>query len=163
MGRTSERLEKIAPWGILGFSVTFVGVLMAIAIFYFQENSAKVHAGWWIRNEEKLVEVRESIKDLRILYHGQDLLESGKEIRILTLEFVNDGRNITQDMFDQNLAFGLRFLSSEIITGQVSRVTSQYLGDNLKPQIKAAEMSDNTQSSNRPANTLILIMEAHLL
>ncbi len=144
----SESLEKIAPWGILGFTVTFVGVLISIAIFYFQESSAKVHAGWWVRNEEKLVEVRETMKDLRILYRGQDMLESGKELRILTLEFVNEGKDITQQMFDRNLDVGLCFANSEIITSQVTSVSSKYLADNLKSQVRVTESSKSADSSN---------------
>jgi hypothetical protein len=152
----TKRLEKIAPWGTLGVIVTVVGIVISIVIFYWQENSGKARASWQIRNEEKLVEVRETIKDLRILYQGQDILESGQELRILTLEFVNNGRNITQDMFDQNLDFGLRFPHSEIITSQVVKVSSKYLNENLKPEIKVLTLKNVSTSSNETTKALIL-------
>jgi len=152
----AAKLEKIAPWGILGFAVTTIGILISIAIFHFQENEGQVRANWLIRNEEKLVEVRETIKDLSILYQGKDILESGQELRILTLEFVNDGKNVTQDMYDQKLDFGLRFPKSEIITGQVVRVSSKYLEENLKPETKVSNQQTNSASTNKTVNDLLL-------
>lgn len=152
----TAKLERILPWGILGFGITAVGILITIAIFYFQESEGKVRATWLIRNEEKLVEVRENIKDLSILYQGKDILMSGQELRIVTLGFLNDGKSITQDMYDQNLAFGLRFPNSDIITGEVVQTSSKYLKDNLKLEIKASNLLAGSTTSNKIASDLVL-------
>jgi len=59
-------------------------------------------------------------------------------------------------MYDPNLAFGLRFPNSDIITGQIVQASSKYLEENLKPEVKISSLPTSSTVSNRIASDLLL-------
>jgi hypothetical protein len=68
-----------------------------------------------LRDEFNLVEIREKISNLKILYENDDILESQKEIKVVRLELINEGETILQSYYDQLEPFGLRFSNAKIL------------------------------------------------
>lgn len=84
-----------------------------------------------IEDEFPLVELKEKFGDIKVLYNGQDILGSNKDIKIVSLSLENSGRTILQSYFDQNIPFGLAFENSRVLSVVPTSETSDYLRENL--------------------------------
>jgi len=106
--------SKILRVIIGGTAWSFVGVIIAVLFFYWTEYRNPFDFKIVVESEVNLFEVKEKIEALRILYEN-DLLCSGKEIRIVNLLLKNDGNTILQQYYDEKQPFGVRFENSVIL------------------------------------------------
>jgi hypothetical protein len=111
----SKHSNSIIRTIISGSAWSFIGVLVAAAFFYWQEYRNPFEFRIELRDEFNLVEIREKISNLKILYENDDILESQKEIKVVRLELINEGETILQSYYDQLEPFGLRFSNAKIL------------------------------------------------
>lgn len=116
---------------LTGSAWSFIGVLLAAAFFYWQEYRNPFEFRIELIDEFNLVEVKEKINDLKILYKNEDILESQKEIKVIRLNLNNSGKTILQSYYDQLEPFGLRFSNSKILDAEVTSTNSKNLKEKL--------------------------------
>jgi hypothetical protein len=112
---------------------SMLGVLLAITFFYWSEYRNPYDLRMSIDDEFNLVEVREKIDSLKILYQGNDILTSNREIKVLTLTLRNAGKTILQQDYDQSQPFGIAFGNASVLGAEVVQSNSSYLKDNILP------------------------------
>jgi hypothetical protein len=110
---------------------SFVGVLLTIALFGWDRYRNSPDLEIIVQDEINLIEIRERIESLEIRYQGKDLLDSKKEIKIITVSILNEGQTILQQYYDQMHPFGLRVADSIILRIEVVDSNSEYLRDNI--------------------------------
>lgn len=116
---------------ITGSAWSFIGVVLAAAFFYWQEYRNPFDLRVELVDEFNLVEVKEKINDLSILYQEEDILKSKKEIRVIRVSVSNKGDTILQSYYDQLEPFGLRFFKSKILNAEVTSSNSEDLRNKL--------------------------------
>src|SRR5260370_2798859 len=89
------------------------------------------------------MDVRTPLKDLSILFQGQDIQKQNSNLRILGVRLVNDGdTNILENFFDSRIPWGLRIDGGRLIEARVTGSNSQYLSDNLHPKVADGDEVD---------------------
>lgn len=116
---------------LTGSAWSFIGVLLAVSFFYWQEYRNPFIFKIEVVDEFNLVEVREQISDLKILYKNEDIIESKKEIKVIRVQIKNEGDTILQGYYDQLEPFGLRFINSRVLTSEVITSNSEDLKKKL--------------------------------
>lgn len=123
-----------------GTAWSFLGVVLTVAFFYMTEYRNPYDFRVYIDDDINLVEVRERIPSLEILYNGEDILQSGREIRLLQVTLRNEGKTIIQQDYDQQSPFGLRIPDAIILNAEVRDSNSDYLKEKiLRPGLARTE------------------------
>jgi hypothetical protein len=135
----AKAVERAFPWSLVGAFLGILGIIAALVIYYLGEVQGKADLRVYLRSEQKLVEIRESLPDLQILYKGKDILDAKMEIKIATLTFVNHGREILQGMYDENVPFGVEFSGSTVIATELLDASSEHLLEHVKLRLGGDE------------------------
>jgi hypothetical protein len=92
-------------------------------------------------SESNVMDVRTPLKDLSILFQGQDIQKENSNLRILGVRLVNEGdTNVLEGYFDSRIPWGLRIDGGRLIEARVTGSNSQYLSDNLHPRVTGGEV-----------------------
>jgi hypothetical protein len=116
-------------------------VLLAASFFYWQEYRNPFDFKIELIDEFNLVEVKEKINDLKIIYQKDDILEAKKEIKVVRIKVSNKGETILQNLYDQLVEFGLRFSEAKILSAEIIDTNSS----NLKGKL-IKKMGGNTEN-----------------
>lgn len=110
---------------------SFIGVCFTIAFFYWSGKRNSFRFTISLDDVQNLVEVRERIPDLKILYRSQDILELKRNIRIARITLRNEGATLLQQYYDVLEPFGLRFPAATILDYDMVDSNSDYLREHL--------------------------------
>lgn len=110
---------------------SFIGILLTVIFFYWQEYRNPFDFKIELVDQFNLVEVKENISDLKILYKNDDLLSSGKIIKVVRFNIKNTGDTLLQSYYDQLEPFGLRFMKSKVLNAEVIESNSDNLFEQL--------------------------------
>ena len=146
-----SRSAAVARFFLGGAIWSFLGVLVTLLVFYLAERKNAYSFEITIDDEIDLVEVRERIEDLQILYKNQDLLDSQKAIKLLQITLRNLGKTIVQTQYDESRPFGLFFPGAIILRADVLASNSDYLKTGLLPE-------EDESSATRPAGPFDMLM-----
>lgn len=133
------KYKSILKTIITGSAWSFIGVLLAVGFFSWKEYENPFQFRIEIVDEFNLVEVREQIEDLKIIYKNEDILTSNKQIKVIRITFRNIGETILQQYYDQLEPFGLRFEQAKILNVEVTNSNSQ----DIKKKILPAKVKQN--------------------
>lgn len=121
------------------FSFSFLGVLIGIAGFgfaiystYFESKSPGIR--FEILTNADVVDLREEIGKLDIIFDGTSIKTKNKSLRIITIKVTNNGNgNILKAGYDENAPLGFYVNDAEIIEKPVLiDASNNYLKDNLR-------------------------------
>jgi hypothetical protein len=147
----SENSNSIFRAILTGSAWSFVGVLLAVAFFYWQEYRNPYSFKIELVDEFNLIEVREQISDLKILYKNDDIIESKKEIKVIRIQIRNEGDTILQGYYDQLEPFGLRFSNSQVLNAEVISTNSEDLQQKLVNSVNSV----NSDAGNKNSDVLL--------
>jgi hypothetical protein len=110
---------------------SIAGVLITVAIFYWQAQRGAFNLDISLEDEVNLVEVREAVPELQITYEHEDLLKTNKAIKLIRLRIQNRGETILQSYFDQSIPFRVIFPGSQVLDVKIEDTNSDYLKEHL--------------------------------
>lgn len=139
-------LDKKFAWSFSGFIIGIVSLILALYIFYYTLNQNEFDLKLIINQEMNLIELKENLSGLKIIYNDNDILSSDKEIRIITFTLQNDGKDILQSFYDNTEPYGILFNKSEILNYILLNTNSDYLKKNL---LNNTNPEMNSKSVNR--------------
>ena len=122
------------PLASLGVAITigFGTATLLLALLAFEQR--RPHISFQIVNETDVLDVRESVQDLSILFRGQRIQEENQNLRIFTLRLENDGQaDISQGLYDKDDIWGFRVDDGEIVETRLADSNSEYIRSNLEP------------------------------
>jgi hypothetical protein len=120
-------LDSRFPWSFSGFIIGIIALIVSLIIFYYSEQKEEFDFKIIIEDEFNLVELREEIAGLQVLYKEEDIIKQNKVIKVVIYSFVNDGKMIIQDYYDNRIKFGLLFSNSIVFTTKILSSNSEYL------------------------------------
>jgi hypothetical protein len=129
-------IESKFPWSFSGFLIGMIALIVSVIIFYYTESKDKFDLKLVIEDEFNLIELKDELQDLKILYKDENILAHNKEIKIIIYSFTNDGKLIIQDYYDRNKAFAIEFDSSKVLSTKVISSNSEYLRKDFLIDIK---------------------------
>lgn len=143
----AKRVEHGFAWSFASFVIGTISLALAITVFYLSKQEAQTDLRVVVRDEVNLVEVKEEIPRLSILYDGEDILENKKEIKVLAISLENRGRTILQNYYDQDQPFAIRFQNSVILGATLSDANSDYLREKLRAPLTISTDTNAVQES----------------
>src|SRR5207244_478191 len=96
---------------------------------YLAMKSPKPSVRYSIVYESNVLDVHNPLKDLTILYRGEDLRAQKKNLRIIRVKVVNNGQvDIKQGDFDQTEPWGLQLKNAQLVeTPKILESNSDYI------------------------------------
>lgn len=136
--------KNIVSWS----AWSFIGVILAGAIFYWQEYREDYGFSIEVNDVFNLIEVRESISDLKVIYKGQDIVETNSEIKVARITLRNTGETILQSFYDNLEDFGIELPKSNILQVAIVDASSKDLERKIAPLQKESKIHEqqNTES-----------------
>lgn len=121
-----------------------VAVVIGLLVYYWQREEERLDLRVQINSVENLIELKEQIDDLMIMYKGRDITNREEQIKIVNFTIFNQGNDVLQQYYDRNDTFGIKFYDCEIIAFKLSETNSDYVVGNIKPRINnVAEVEDS--------------------
>jgi hypothetical protein len=143
-------IEKRFPWSFFGFLLGSISLGIAIWFFYLSKQEAITDLKFVINDEFQLIELKEKFPDIKIFYNEEDIINSGKVIKIIRIQLENTGKTILQSYYDQKLPFGLEFLDSTILSVAQISTSNGYLDQNLFQNRIGKGVKDGKILFNKP-------------
>jgi hypothetical protein len=145
---------------INGSMWSFVGVALTVAFFYWSVYRNPFSFQITVDDEFDLVDVRERIEDLQILYKSEDILNTPKAVKVLRLTLRNAGETILPSHYDETEPFGLRFPNASVLNAYITDSNSNYLKAHLlrernaKPVV-SGQYTEQPSSADLPLEKVI--------
>ena len=121
-------------------SASFLSLVIGLIALYYTVRRTRTNLVVDVTSESNVMDVRTPLRDLSILFQGQDIQKQNSNLRILGVRLVNDGdTNILENSFDSRIPWGLGIDGGRLIEARVTGSDSQYLSDNLHPRITGGD------------------------
>lgn len=134
MKKPWEIAKKLGSWAwkIIGVFVVFLAIWSA-----YDQYLKRPSIFSQIVSEINVLDINRPLRDLQILFKGNNIREKNLNLRIYRVKIDNNGgTNITQNDFDQNDSWGIRIERGNIIETRLIESNSEYISSNLSPQIQ---------------------------
>lgn len=151
------QIDKKFGWSFMGFvlAVLFGGI--AIYTEFIRENNPVIK--YEILNNTNILDVKEDVSGLSIIYNNEDIRKSHKKLSVLVLKVSNEGRSpILKSHYDSDDPLGLIINgdSTEIIKKEVVSATSKYLKNNMKIKVERSNEVTFSQSIIDPNESFVV-------
>lgn len=134
-------LEKMASYDrkyALSLALALIMGLFAVYTFIYEKKPDILYE---IISESNILEIKEQVGKLKVLFDGIDIQENKMNLRIIILSVRNTGgTNILKDHFDTAVPLGLRSDTGKIVDVGLLNASSDYLLSAPRPRIE----SENT-------------------
>jgi hypothetical protein len=132
------QLEKKFAWSLMGTLVGIAGIVFAAVTFFYEKKPSLTYE---IVSNTSVVDVRESVDMLVVLYDGKDIQKNHETLRILVIKVVNDGSGaVLKSYYDGNDPLGLTLTNGRVIQSDVIDASSDYLRKQIKPERRSPTM-----------------------
>lgn len=126
------KIEQALPWSFLGvlFTILVGGPPIYLSL---REKATKLT---YEVSDYNVLDVHRPLKDLSVLFRGQDIQEKRLNLRVYSINVRNDGdTDIRQTDFDQTMPWGLSLTNARIIDQpRLVYSSSDYIKQNIRPR-----------------------------
>lgn len=115
------------------------GAVFTIYSTYYYEKRPEIT----IRTDalSRVFDLYKPVGNLKILYAGQDLRSSQKQLWTMTVTVINSGgTDIRKGDFDETVPFGLKFSHAEIVDTPSLQTSDPYLKESLKMRVNSDQI-----------------------
>src|SRR6266571_3559485 len=131
-------MQMTSIWSKAKFilSASSLSLVIGLIALYYTVRRTRTNLVVDVTSELNVMDVRTPLKDLSILFQGQDIQKQNANLRILGVRLVNEGdTNILENFFDSRIPWGLMIDGGRLIEARVTGSNAQYLSDNLHPRV----------------------------
>src|SRR5713226_2669678 len=101
-------------------SASFLSLIIGLVALYYTVRGTKTSLVVDVTSESNVMDVRTPLKDLSILFQGQDIQKQSSNLRILGVRLVNEGdTNILENFCDSRMPWGLGVDGGQLIEARV--------------------------------------------
>jgi hypothetical protein len=120
------KLDRNFGWSFLGFVLAAVFGALSLYTEFWKE--AAPHLEFEVLSNAPVLDVREKLPDLEVLYQSQDIAKSGKTLSVLLVRAVNRGSaDILSSLYDPKAPVGLNITGGSLIRADLSDTSNEYL------------------------------------
>ncbi|MBU0579807.1 MAG: hypothetical protein KKA19_01405, partial [Candidatus Margulisbacteria bacterium] len=118
------------PWSFLGFLFAIIFGLFSIYLGLFKDTNPIIK--YEIFSNTSVLDVKENISNLEIVYDGIDIKKSNQSIRLIVFRVNNIGtEDILKSHYDEDDLFGFVVEKGKIIRVEINKTSNEYLSKNL--------------------------------
>ena len=129
-----KRIANSIPWPI--FSIALATIFGAITIYTEFVRDERPAIKFEILSDSSVLDVREDVIDLEIIYAGKDLRKSGQSLRVLVIRVSNVGSDdILKSFYDSSAPLGFSVDNGELVSVELENASEEYLKTQLSPSI----------------------------
>ncbi|MDW3651801.1 MAG: hypothetical protein R8P61_32280 [Bacteroidia bacterium] len=127
-----KNLDQKFAWSFLGFLLGFIGIVFSVYTIYFYEENPILQ--FEILTNTNVLDVKEDIGKLDILFDSVSIKKEQKNLRIITIKISNIGNeNLTLNLYDKKDPLGFKIENGEVLQKPVLlEASNDYLKRNLK-------------------------------
>lgn len=108
------KIEKKFAWSFFGFLLAIIFGAFSIYTVYFKDTNPKLD--FIIETNTKVLDLRENVRKLDIIYKNENIKESGKNLSILKIKVINTSDvNILSTYYDLKDLLGFKLENAEIV------------------------------------------------
>jgi hypothetical protein len=129
-----KTLDQKFSWSFLGFVLAIIFGSITVYSEFIKKNSPGI--SYELLSNANVLDVKETVGSLDILYKGNSLSHSGQSLKIMTLKVSNDGdQAILPNYYDPVDLIGFKVIGGSIVDGpRLLDASSSYLRDHLRVQ-----------------------------
>jgi len=129
--KSIREMDQRFSWSFLGFMVAIIIGSVTVYIEFFKEN--KPDLNYIITANTSVLDIREKLGSLDVLYHGNSLSKNKKDLRLITFEVINQGdTSILSNFYDSNDPVGFSVIDGTIADEPVLiEASNSYLENKL--------------------------------
>lgn len=126
-----KEYERRFAWSLSGFVLAAVFGAISVYLGFFKEVSPDLN--FVVTSNSSVLDIKENLGDLDVMYEGNSLKSSGKDLRIITFEVVNQGNDaILSNYYDPKDPVGFEVVGGTIADDPtVISASNDYLRENL--------------------------------
>lgn len=129
------KFEQKIPLSTVGILITIGSVILAIYMGFFYEKKPSIMFD--VVSEANVLDIKEKVSELEIVFKGVDINKSDLNLRIVTLKISNDGGvDIRPGDYDNSMPWGFKIDSGKIIEANLLDSNSEYIQSRATPKIK---------------------------
>ncbi|TMI63710.1 MAG: hypothetical protein E6H07_13135 [Bacteroidetes bacterium] len=125
------KIEKKFAWSFLGFLLAIIFGVFSIYTVYFMDTNPKLN--FVIETNTKVLDLKENVRRLDIIYQGENIKESNKNLSIFKIKILNPSKvNILNTFYDIKDSLGFILDNAEIVERpEIVEASNDYLRHNL--------------------------------
>ena len=125
-----NKLDKRFAWSLYGFVLAAILAAVTIYIEFFRDERPAILME--VISNFNVLDVKEDVPDLSVVFGGTDLRESGQSLRIIVLRVQNIGlEDVLISYYDEKAPLGFSVNNGSIINIDLQNTSESYLADNL--------------------------------
>ena len=129
-----KRLSEGFAWSFHGCVITVLFGLVALYVAFLYERRPAI--AFALLSSGNVVDVREDVHGLAIVYEGTDIRDKGQSLRMIVLKVINSGsKDILKGHYDERDALGVQVCGGRIVKCELLEASSEYLSRNLRLRI----------------------------
>jgi len=137
--KTLKEVENKFTWTLFGFILALFFGFITVYTEFIKEN--KPDLNFIEKTNTTVLDIKENVGELDILYQGESLNKKNKDLKIITFEVKNEGdMPILQTFYDDKDLVGFRIENGTIADKPIIIETSN---DYLQSTLKINKLSDN--------------------
>lgn len=130
----AKQIEKKYAWSFFGVILAVIFGLIGIYPYIHKE---KVNVSFEIINETRVLDVKKSLKDLKVFFQGEDIDKKNLTLKVVTIKLQNTGDiDILQNYYDETNLWGIKVNNCKIIETSLVETNNEYILENLNPKVK---------------------------
>lgn len=111
--KSLREMDQRFSWSFLGFMVAIIIGSVTLYIEFIKEN--KPDLNYIITSNTSVLDIRENLGSLDVLYQGDSLSKNRKDLRLITFEVINQGDTaILSNFYDSNDPVGFSVIDGKI-------------------------------------------------
>ena len=145
MLETFKGVEKKFPWSFSGFILAVIFGLLSVYLGFYKKSVPDLD--YIITSNSAVLDVKEKLGELDILYKGNSLKEKNQELRFMTIRVINNGSTaITEGSYDSKLPIGFS-ITDGVVAEEPSYIASSQ--DYLKTNLKVSKINSTDVGFNK--------------
>jgi len=130
-----KEVEHKYAWGVFGVLLAVAFGVVAVHTDLVVDRRPKLEFS--IVTDAPVLDVREQVGDLAILYGGLDIQKAHKSLRVIVLRVENNGRaDILNGSYDDRAPLGFELRDGVLLRAELISCSNQYLSDTMTVTMK---------------------------
>ncbi len=125
------KIERKFAWSFLGVLLALLFGAITLYSNFTRQDRPQLRID--VLANATVLDVREEVGSFQVLYDGVDIGETNQTLRVITVEFKNDGTSsILKTYYDTSALPGLKITSGKIVEKEILGAASDYLSRSLR-------------------------------
>src|SRR6185436_1111771 len=126
IGAAITKLDRNFGWSFLGFVLAVIFGALAVYSEFWKKTAPILE--YELLSNTPVLEVREKLPDLEVLYQGEDIAKAGRTLSVMLCRVVNHGSaNLLSAHYDNKASIGIAVNGGTLIRAELSATSNPYL------------------------------------